>query len=259
MKTRRSWIPIALTAAGIFLISQYGEVPKVLPWLSTDVKQMGGHLILFFCLGFLTARYLWGMGLGVLPTAVLTLDLCALFGIYDEFHQFWVDGRGVELLDLKLDVVGGLLGCLIYLAWGLICNLVKRPRVPREQLLRALVVHAALALTVFVFVLIPAAVYWKPLTAYVDVLSSDASFLAERVVRKHAPEAHSGTSTAGSPREARLHLPTDTGLAGPRDTPIEADPGLLEFVQFVNLLAEKPKRSGQKSGTPRYLRHLQGK
>jgi VanZ family protein len=46
--------------------------------------------------------------------AWLTVGLVALYGLLDEFHQYYVPGRNVELYDFLADAAGGLLG-----AWGM--------------------------------------------------------------------------------------------------------------------------------------------
>ena len=73
------------------------------------------HLIEFGILGFLAmgalrashggyqARQLWGVAAVVM-----------LYGILDEFHQYFVPGRSADVYDVLADAIGGLLG-----AWAM--------------------------------------------------------------------------------------------------------------------------------------------
>jgi len=73
------------------------------------------HLLVFGVLAF------FGMG-AMKPTTSgyrssqvwFTVVLVALYGLLDEFHQYYVPGRTVELYDFLADAAGGLLG-----AWGM--------------------------------------------------------------------------------------------------------------------------------------------
>jgi VanZ family protein len=40
----------------------------------------------------------------------LTAALCFVYGISDEFHQYFVEGRCAEIDDVFADLIGGLLG-----------------------------------------------------------------------------------------------------------------------------------------------------
>ena len=72
------------------------------------------HLVVFGILGFLVMgtlpasqsgyrqRQLWGVTLAVM-----------LYGIADEFHQYFVPGRSVDGYDVLADALGGLLGAWI--------------------------------------------------------------------------------------------------------------------------------------------------
>jgi VanZ family protein len=69
------------------------------------------HLVAFGILGFLVMgtlqasqngyrqQQLWGVALAVM-----------LYGISDEFHQYFVPGRSVDVYDVLADALGGLLG-----------------------------------------------------------------------------------------------------------------------------------------------------
>jgi VanZ family protein len=46
-----------------------------------------------------------------------------LYGVSDEFHQYFVPGRSVEALDVLADALGGLLGAwMMYQLCRMTCN-----------------------------------------------------------------------------------------------------------------------------------------
>lgn len=52
-----------------------------------------------------------------LLTAIWTAIFGLLYGIYDECHQLFVDGRGFQVLDITLDTLGCITGILITLGF----------------------------------------------------------------------------------------------------------------------------------------------
>jgi|GEM_PF-501105 len=182
MKTAGLWIPIVLCAAVIFAISQNGEVTGLFPWVPSDTKEMIGHLGLYFLLGFFLARYLFGMGVGGFTALVLTANLSAVLGFYDEFQQSFVVGRSVQLYDILLDLGGGTAGGLVYLIWAAGWWLIVKSARQRPTRLDKLVRHAAVAATVFVFILVPAAFCSVLIKDYVRALATDGPAAAERVL-----------------------------------------------------------------------------
>ncbi len=82
------------------------------------------HLVVFGILGFLLMgtlpaspdgyrlRQLWWVALAVM-----------LYGVSDEFHQYFVPGRSVDVYDVLADAVGGLLGAwTMYQLCRMTCN-----------------------------------------------------------------------------------------------------------------------------------------
>ena len=69
------------------------------------------HLIAFGILGFLTMGALQASHEGY-PTRQAWLVALAvmLYGILDEFHQYFVPGRSADVYDVLADAIGGLLG-----------------------------------------------------------------------------------------------------------------------------------------------------
>jgi VanZ family protein len=106
----RLGIPVVAYCCGIFYLSSLSTVPETF----TSVLDKVGHVILYGGLGFLVALYLkrnheletiliWG----------LTAAFCFLYGISDEFHQYFVEGRCAEIGDVIADLIGGLFGGIL--------------------------------------------------------------------------------------------------------------------------------------------------
>ena len=49
-----------------------------------------------------------------LASLVLVLGLTELYALSDEIHQLYVPGRTFQLMDLALDLLGGVIGLIIY-------------------------------------------------------------------------------------------------------------------------------------------------
>jgi VanZ family protein len=73
------------------------------------------HLIVFGILGFLAMGTLQASRHGY-PTGQVWQVVFAvmLYGILDEFHQYFVPGRSADVYDVLADAIGGLLG-----AWAM--------------------------------------------------------------------------------------------------------------------------------------------
>ena len=101
----------------IFGLSSVANVPT-LPMAQT-VTDNDLHVMLYFGFGVLLTRAL-SKGFVTLWTAVLVTVLAGLYGISDEFHQWFVPPRDVEGLDVVADTVGGALAGFGLYAWGII-------------------------------------------------------------------------------------------------------------------------------------------
>ena len=106
---RAAFLLAALSWAGlIFYLSS-------LPSIDTPALFPGQdklfHLIAFGILGFLAMGTLQSLHEGY-PTRQVWRVACAvmLYGILDEFHQYFVPGRSADVYDVLADAVGGLLG-----------------------------------------------------------------------------------------------------------------------------------------------------
>ena len=82
------------------------------------------HLVMFSGLAFLVFR-------GVVKTfrkdhVVVTLIISTLYGLSDEIHQIFVDGRFFSLLDLLFDFLGSVIGIVIGMTFYSIIKTIKR-------------------------------------------------------------------------------------------------------------------------------------
>jgi VanZ family protein len=123
----RLGIPVMAYCGGIFYLSSLNTVPDAF----TIVPDKVGHAILYAGLGFLVALYLKRIyGLKTGRVVCLTGVFCLVYGISDEFHQYFVAGRCAEIGDVVADLIGGLFG-------GALCTEVIRrnlfPALNREQ------------------------------------------------------------------------------------------------------------------------------
>ena len=121
------WLPLLTFAIGIALLSSL-STPKVHLDALTNTFFSGPitipprindkvfHLAIYSVLGLLTYRafrFSWGSKLGPF-TAFLSVGAVAFYGCTDEFHQWFVPLRQVEVLDLIADTFGGLIGVSLW-------------------------------------------------------------------------------------------------------------------------------------------------
>jgi len=111
------WVPSIVWMAVIYYLSdQPGEklgsflplVQKLFPGIQ-DFDW--GHFAAYF---ILACTYYWGLqayGNGFWIKAAVVV-LCVLYGVSDEFHQQFVDGRHPDLKDLRNDTIGAILAML---------------------------------------------------------------------------------------------------------------------------------------------------
>lgn len=114
MKILKFWFPLFLYSAIIFGVS---AVPNVKTPYSQMYFDKVLHLFLYMPFGYFLARALGNtqvqLSKKMLIWAVAVFSLA--YGLSDEFHQLFVEGRSAGLDDALADMVGGFLGGLIYL------------------------------------------------------------------------------------------------------------------------------------------------
>jgi VanZ family protein len=106
------WVPIVLYCAGIFYLSSLTVLPGPIDIIPDKI----GHIVLYAGLGFLVARYLRiAHGFSGFAICTLAAIFCLIYGISDEFHQYFVEGRNAEIGDVVADFVGGVAGGSMYI------------------------------------------------------------------------------------------------------------------------------------------------
>ena len=108
-------IPAAVAMGGIFLLShQPGDRfdPYLFRW-ADKLAHLGVYAVLAFTLIYACpARYRCSARKMV---AAVSLLLCLLYGISDEFHQSFIPGRYPSPADIVADFIGAALACMFWL------------------------------------------------------------------------------------------------------------------------------------------------
>ena len=114
MKFLRFWFPVFAYSGIIFYVSSLqGFAPSV------DFTDKIAHVIEYSLFGFLSARAFSGTtGFSKRYVWWLAVGLAFLYGLSDEFHQAFVPTRNSEWADVAADVVGGMIGSVLFL-WRL--------------------------------------------------------------------------------------------------------------------------------------------
>ncbi len=109
----RFWLPVYLYAGLIFIYSSLSSPPPLAPPILYGDKLL--HLVEYALLGYLIARAAKNSSSLKLRAHFRIGAVCIaiLYGLSDEFHQYFVPGREVEVLDVLADGVGAFLGQLL--------------------------------------------------------------------------------------------------------------------------------------------------
>jgi VanZ family protein len=102
-RRRLGWSATALLAVTIFVLSS--RPAQRLPALPFAQADKIAHAVAYGLLGAFLALAL-GVRRGLVGRAALALALCAIYGASDEWHQSFVPGRQVSVLDLLADTIG---------------------------------------------------------------------------------------------------------------------------------------------------------
>lgn len=108
-----SLIPLITCALGIFVLSHQPQLPQI--YLFTTLEDKIQHFIAFFCLSSCIQLYLLSLEKRLKYIIILTIILGSLYGASDEFHQSFIDGRSVEVLDWVADTIGSIASLSIYI------------------------------------------------------------------------------------------------------------------------------------------------
>lgn len=107
------WLPVVIYAGLIFFFSSlpYGfKGPK-----SVYFDKLL-HLAEYFIFGILLSRaFIKSLSqFSVIKCYLFVVVIACLYGISDEIHQLFVEGREFSIYDIFADTIGGSLGALIY-------------------------------------------------------------------------------------------------------------------------------------------------
>lgn len=100
------WTPPVVWALVIFSFSS-GTVPKASPvyWEDFVVKKFA-HVIFFGILALLVYRALLGEGFSRKKSAVIAVLVSVSYGVSDEYHQMFTQGREATVRDVLFDGLG---------------------------------------------------------------------------------------------------------------------------------------------------------
>lgn len=146
-------IPVAVTAGLVSLASHFVTAHEIgLLGASHPLLEFVMHVSAFWFLGIIIARYLvLGLRLDHMVAIIFTACLSLAFGVFDEFSQMRVIGRGAQFTDLLLDFIGGAMGGYSYVLWRTSRDRGKQVRMPsRSPYVSVLFDTMAWALCLFV-------------------------------------------------------------------------------------------------------------
>lgn len=115
-KMFKFWFPVFVYSGIIFYVS---SLPNLRPPLKGINIDKIWHIGEYIPLGFLVARALFHTKSGLQAGSLVGLSvlLVFLYGLSDEFHQMFVQGRYASLLDVAADVIGAWIGSVLLLRW----------------------------------------------------------------------------------------------------------------------------------------------
>jgi Predicted integral membrane protein len=104
---------MVVTAEKVGIVAQGKSMDKFFISKMDDKIRSCAHFFMFFILGFLT--YSFSKTLSKKKCAILpTFLFCSIYAMLDEFHQYFVPGRAVQLSDFITDCCGSALGIAIF-------------------------------------------------------------------------------------------------------------------------------------------------
>ena len=122
----RLWAPPVIWAMIIFKLSG-GQVPSAssVYWQDFAFKK-SAHIFVYFILAVLTYRGLIGEGVDKKKAAIFAFIIAVFYGLTDEYHQSFTQGRESRLRDVGFDGIGAAFGSV------LVYNIL--PMMPKEVL-----------------------------------------------------------------------------------------------------------------------------
>lgn len=99
--------------SGVFVEQLRHIASSVDQQLLTFLVRKGAHIFAYFVLGILTFNALWRVDLSKFKLNYpvgLSIIVCALYAVSDEFHQLFVSGRSGEIRDIIIDSCAATVG-----------------------------------------------------------------------------------------------------------------------------------------------------
>lgn len=72
------------------------------------------HFIIYLIMGLFSSNAMYHLKVKRKHWLIISMSLCVLYAISDEFHQVFIPGRGPRIFDVMIDSCGALLGNIIY-------------------------------------------------------------------------------------------------------------------------------------------------
>lgn len=88
------------------------EIDKIVERYQLVVRK-GAHFFLYFVLAFLVMNSLYIFGINK-KTLLISGIICILYSLSDELHQFFVDGRSGNVIDVMWDSSASLISSYLY-------------------------------------------------------------------------------------------------------------------------------------------------
>lgn len=109
------WLPVVALCLAIFIQSAF---PSPDLGLSFPLKDKVLHMIVYGVLAALVyraSRKTWSGRLSPLQLLLASVCLSTLYGVSDEYHQFFVAARQADVADGVADFMGSILGAVAYM------------------------------------------------------------------------------------------------------------------------------------------------
>ena len=107
------WAAVAAWLAVIYFMSSRPSFPLPgIDWMD-ELIRIAAHFGEYAVLGFLLSRAIAPNGERSMRQTLLVVALGALYALGDEWHQSFVPNRDASWLDLAVDTLGALAGCVL--------------------------------------------------------------------------------------------------------------------------------------------------
>ena len=109
------WLPAVAWAGCIFYLSSLPQrdIPRMLFPQQDKVMHLGLYAFLgFFLAHGMRLRRIANLSGDIWKQIALALVIGAIYGLSDEFHQSFVEGRSSSMIDFLFDAIGTVLGAL---------------------------------------------------------------------------------------------------------------------------------------------------